>query len=371
MKSSSQTYLSNLDHLRAFAAFMVFIWHFTHYDTSCPNMQCQGLYHITTPFFTVLEQGYTGVALFMCISGYIFTLLAHGKRLSLPAFWLNRFLRLLPLVIFWGISESLVPLSLMIDGTAPWWPQLQALIPKILNPQGSCTIYIELQYYLALPLILWAVARYGVKTLAGMLLALVAYRAYVWSATGSVQPTAYWTIWGHADQFVVGTMAFHLEQAIKARHAAPARALKLLGLVGIAMVLTLYQYVQWRGGLYEYGQPSTDPIWILLPTIESLGYSLIIIAYLQLKLPGFFDRMLSAMGRWSYSIYLNHFQLLPFLVIFAYTRFGMGQGFYEKLTVATFLVFPLVVLFSAATYGIVEKPFLALRRNYLRAAPSK
>lgn len=366
MKSSSQTYLSNLDHLRAFAAFMVFIWHFTHYSTACPNMQCQGLYQINVPFFSVLEQGYTGVALFMCISGYIFTYLTHGKRLHIGKFWFNRLLRLLPLVIFWGITESLALIDQFMAATDNVIPLFISLIRRILNPQGSWTIYIELQYYLALPLILFGIRRFGVKMLGWVLLLLIANRAVEWFSSGSVQNTAYWTLWGHADQFIIGTAAFHLEQWIKQTQANPKRMLRRLGLLGLLMVLGLYQYIQFKGGLYIHGDhPSTDIVWVFLPTIEGIGYCLMIISYLQYQMPALIDRTLSSLGRWSYSIYLNHFQLLPFLVFLAYTRFGMGEGFYEKLAVATFIIFPLVALFSALTYALIEKPFLSLRKNYL------
>ncbi len=372
MRSSSQTYLSNLDHLRAFAAFMVFIWHFTHYSTACPNMQCQGLYHIYTPFFSLLEQGYSGVALFMCISGYIFTYLTHGKRIHIVKFWFNRILRLLPLVIFWGVSESLALIDQFMAAKENSMELFTQLVTKILHPQGSWTIYIELQYYLALPVILFGVRKYGAKVLLWFLIALIGHRFLQWYLTGSVQYLSYWTIWGHADQFILGAAAFHLEQWLKISRPDHTQILKRLGISGFAGIMLLYEYVQFQGGLYEYGDhPSTDFFWVVLPTIEAACYSLMIIAYLQLRIPKRLDQPLSALGRWSYSIYLNHFQLLPFLIIYANTRFLMGAGFYNKLAIATLIIFPLLTLFSAATYGLIEKPFLRLRKNYLLPEPQK
>lgn len=349
MQSTNHRYLSNLDHLRALAAFMVFIWHFTHFPLSCPQSQCESLYHVRLPFFSLLEQGYSGVALFMCISGYIFTYLAYGKHLHIGKFWLNRILRLFPLLLFCGLIETM-------DAPLSW---------RILNPQGAWTIYIELQYYLALPFILCAVRKFGPKILVFLLLALIANRALQWSLHGTVQELAYWTIWGHADQFLLGTMAFHLEQRLR-RGAHAKRLLTLLGIAGIAAVVALYQYLPFQPKLYAPdAEPSASAIWIFLPSIEGLGYSCLIIAYLQYRLPALLDRALSALGRWSYSIYLDHFQLVPFLYIFAVTRFHMTDDFYTRLAIATFLIFPLFLPFCALTYGLIEKPFLRLRKNYL------
>lgn len=367
MKSSSQTYLSNLDHLRAFAAFSVFIWHFIHFSPTCPNMLCEDLYKINTPFFSMLEQGYNGVALFMCISGYIFTYLTFGKKLHIVKFWLNRFLRLAPLVIFWGITESLAMIDNLITAEAFTFDDLMRVIKRVLQPQGSWTIYIELQYYLALPIILWGIKKFGPKSLLFILCALIAHRSQHWLSTGNVQSLSYWTIWGRADQFILGSFVFFIEQKLIRSNAKYRGYLLSLGTLGLIITMALYQYVVSIGGLHESGSlNSPNAFWIIAPTLDGIGYSLIIIGYLQLRIPRMLDSALSALGRWSYSIYLNHFQFVPFLYYIANTKLHMTEEFYSRLAVATFIIFPLLLPCCALSYKIIEKPFLSLRRNYLQ-----
>ncbi len=96
MKSTTGQHFLALDHVRAMAAFMVFTWHFTHSSNGYP-----------VPFdyvpllfpFALLDEGHTGVALFMTLSGYLFAKLLEGKQINFVAFVWNRFLRLVPLLL--------------------------------------------------------------------------------------------------------------------------------------------------------------------------------------------------------------------------------------------------------------------------------
>ena len=65
MKSSEGKYFAKLDHVRAFAAYLVFVWHFTHLTAQFPVPAAASPYFP----FALLEEGHTGVALFMTLSG--------------------------------------------------------------------------------------------------------------------------------------------------------------------------------------------------------------------------------------------------------------------------------------------------------------
>src|SRR5262245_27161362 len=96
MRSSSGAYYIGLDHLRALAAFLVFTWHFLH---------SAGLPYGSPPSFfplAILDEGHTGVALFMTLSGYLFAKLLDRKAIHYGWFLWNRLLRLGPL-LFLGI----------------------------------------------------------------------------------------------------------------------------------------------------------------------------------------------------------------------------------------------------------------------------
>ena len=91
MKSSSGAYFIALDHIRAVAVFFVFAWHFVH--VIVPFEYTPALFP-----FALLDEGHTGVALFMTLSGYLFAKLLEGKTIDYLSFLRNRALRLLPLL---------------------------------------------------------------------------------------------------------------------------------------------------------------------------------------------------------------------------------------------------------------------------------
>ncbi len=66
MKSCSGAHYIGLDHLRALAAFMVFTWHFTHSINGFAV--CYDFTPVLPPL-ALLDEGHTGVALFMTLSG--------------------------------------------------------------------------------------------------------------------------------------------------------------------------------------------------------------------------------------------------------------------------------------------------------------
>src|SRR5690349_10843220 len=96
MRGSSGTHFIALDHIRAVAAYLVFSWHFTHAETGYPVP-----FEYAPALFpaAILDEGHTGVALFMTLSGYLFAKLLDGKAIDYPAFIFNRVLRLLPLLL--------------------------------------------------------------------------------------------------------------------------------------------------------------------------------------------------------------------------------------------------------------------------------
>src|SRR5947209_615945 len=96
MKSSSGEHYIALDHIRALAAFFVFTWHFNHSSNGMPVAFASA--PAVFPL-ALLDEGHTGVALFMTLSGYLFAKLLWGKDINFAGFIWNRFIRLTPLLI--------------------------------------------------------------------------------------------------------------------------------------------------------------------------------------------------------------------------------------------------------------------------------
>ena len=90
MKSTSGAHYVALDHIRAVAALLVFVWPFTHSTNGYP-MLFEG-----PPFWgplVLFDEGHVGVALFMTLSGYLSAKLLDGKKVIYHLFLWNRFLR--------------------------------------------------------------------------------------------------------------------------------------------------------------------------------------------------------------------------------------------------------------------------------------
>jgi peptidoglycan/LPS O-acetylase OafA/YrhL len=353
MRSSSGAYLSNLDHLRAFAAFQVFVWHFVHTSASCSGICFSRDYTVGS----ILEEGHTGVALFMCISGYIFAKLTDGHQVRLGQFWLNRILRLLPLLLVWSFITvaSAAILGTISQDNLRWVLTPVGLARTILAP-GGWSIVVELQFYALFPFLLMVAGRFGNKWLIAIVLTALAARLAHWLATDSVQYLAYWTLAGRIDQLLIGYCAYYFAVGV------PRRRILILGVAASGILLASYGVFNQSGG---FNGTANHPIWIFMPLLEAVCYSAIIAAYSLIRVPKLADTALGSIGTWSYSIYLGHFFLVPPLFFLFATFSAMPDSFYGRLMVAL-LAFPIVIGVGAMTYKTIEEPFLRSRRNYLK-----
>jgi peptidoglycan/LPS O-acetylase OafA/YrhL len=356
MKSSTGAHYIALDHVRAVAAFLVFTWHFTHYTSGFP---VPFEYVPSVTLFALLDEGQTGVALFMTLSGYLFAKLLDGKSISYPAFLWNRMLRLLPLLT---IVVALVGVRDVLIGSREWADFLYTIFKGPIFPtlpNGGWSITVEFHYYLFLPILLWMTRRSSLLPLSVLALAII-IRMAVLQNTGEVQSVAYWTIFGRIDQFVLGMFFFQFRQHVSQRHV-------LAGLVAVGFT-TFYWYFDWLGGFTQYpSYPSPSPLWVVMPTIEGLAYGLLIAWYdcsFKHSVGGasaFFGRI----GEYSYSIYLLHF-FIVFRGARMVNEYIMDiSNFYVACLWAAAL-FLCMMPVGYLSFRYVEEPFLRLRKNYIK-----
>ena len=353
MRSTEGLYFSRLDHVRAVAAYLVFVWHFLHLTPHFP------VPYASDPIFpfALFDEGHTGVSLFMTLSGYLFTKLVGDHAIDFRCFLWSRAMRLGPLlvvcIVAWVVvgwlTSAPIPLSDIVGGVLfPTWPR------------GTWSITIELHFYLLFPLLLFLFRKQGPFVLLAVVAGAMLIRYDWWRSFGEAQHIAYWTIVGRIDQFVFG-MLFAL---IAVRRSV----LRIVTGMSLAAFLVLWTEFDRMGGFHNYtGAPSTSPLWIFIPTAEAITYGSLIAFYdgASFRMPGWLDRTLAKVGEWSYSIYLLHFFPAVFLRNLFWEYDGASNNFFIALIVANlaFLAFLPVARFS---YNNFEKRFLVYRRPYLR-----
>jgi len=335
-RTSSGQYWERLDHLRGIAAFMVFCWHFVHAQSVVPA---------SAPSLSpLLEEGHTGVALFMVLSGYLFAKIVGDQQIDFRRFIEARLLRLGPmLVLALGAAYALhpklwyeIPLGLV-------WPTWS---------NGCWSVAVELQFYALLPLLI-AGFRRTPKIAVALVLTAMAVRALTYIAQGEVYTAAYYSLLGRIDQFVLGILAWRLFQG----RALP----KPLIAVGFGAFLVALHLFDLAGG---ETRTRSEPLWIWWPTIEAVGYALLIAWYDggRWSLP----RPFAFVGKVSYSMYLIHFLVVGAMGRAAHRILGEPNVYSMLLLAAPAFAALLPAAWLAWRY--VETPPLALRRPYLRPA---
>lgn len=356
MRSSSGAHFIALDHVRAVAAFIVFVWHFTHAWNGypVPYEYAPALFP-----FSILDEGHTGVALFMTLSGYLFAKLLDGKSgIIYRAFIWNRALRLLPLLLVVIIT---VGITKLVNGESLSIYALSIaqgfLFPSL--PNGGWSITVEFHYYLILPLLLLMFKKSKLLPLL-IVFSAIALRTCLFFVNGEIQTLAYWTLIGRIDQFVLGMVVYSYRFFIANRHFI------------VLLTITVFMYIFWRfdlqGGFYKNpSYPSPSKFWIIIPTIEGVAYSIGIAWYDNSfsTSSSKFSKLIGRIGEYSYSIYLLHFFVVFYAARFVNERIMDISEFYLASLWAV-VFFALMIIPGYLSYRFIESPFLKLRKRYVK-----
>ena len=332
---------------------MVFVWHFSHGYDGAP------VPFSATPAASLLEEGHTGVALFMTLSGYLFAKLLNGREVSYRLFLWNRFVRLAPLLVL--VLGAVGVMELMGRGDMRGYG-LRVVSGIVLPtwPNGGWSLTCEAHFYVMLPVLLLIVRRRPLAIL-GVVATAMLVRTEIFLVSGNLRGVAYDTIVGRIDQFCLGILAFSMRDRMTGRHWMAAGIL--------AAFEALYWVFNVAGGYFE---TRYSPVWIVMPTLEGLAYSSLIAYYDTTYRPGGrgFSGFLGRVGSYSYSIYLLHFFFVFWLAAFVAKHVDISN-FYVAL-LWSIPAFALMIPIAHLSFRWVEGPFLRLRVRYIRdASPSE
>lgn len=360
MQSKNIDYIEKLDHLRFLAAFTVLEFH--------SEIWMRSIGGPAEPYpLPLFHQGYTGVALFMVISGFILTVITYEKQIDTPRFYLNRILRIYPLfvaVVALGYfsTPDPRPTSTGLDFLLALLP-ISNLYRLHYGAYGGAlfSVAIELQFYLLFPALLLFLRRYGVRYYIGIIAALIGARAVVYVLNGTVHHMAYYSIFGALDIFLIGALLGIAHKRMPPRQVSGWLVVGAFILVNLAIYLahSRVSFFHFDFNNVAKDGASRSVIWVLWPSVQGVMFAALVFAYLRSAFTVPFPAAFAYLGKISYSLYVWH--TIVFLVVVR-----LGWKFLPPHAMGLLVVLPLSVLIAHLSYRLIEQPFLELRTRYVK-----
>lgn len=351
--------LVGFDSIRGIAAFLVFIFHFWGLNL-VGDVKIGGV--DLTAFF---DSGHVGLDVFFVLSGFLIFRSVYKNGVGLRYF-LRRFLRIAPIYYFsiLVVVIFLVPGLLMTrDG---WWDILshffffQSFSAETyygINPV-LWSLSVEMIFYLFLPLFFLFTGRKMHRLILGMVaMALVSYwfRDWVmqfydgWDWQERVIYTENFV--GRLDQFAFGMLSSYLVIKFAKNKSFLLKILSIV--IGVAGVFGIYYGLNTFHTLSS-GFRDVYFLQMFLHSIIALSAAAIMFAlavtFKYVKAVVAF-KPLGWLGVISYSFYIWHF-------VVAEKVAPLEMGIYWKFL----LTFVLITALSTATYFLIEKPFLRMKK---------
>jgi peptidoglycan/LPS O-acetylase OafA/YrhL len=277
----------------------------------------------SNPVISVIEEGHSGVALFIVLSGFILSLGAVGKVIDFRKFLLARVLRIYPMfTVCLVVAACSSPTNLSAVITS--------LLPLNLGEGvgGAFTsmfwaVAIELQCYLVFPfLIAFSNARGSIFLFQVIVVALV-MRLLAVLVGASPSDLSYWTVVGRIDQFCLGMVAARWSVENEWSHLRDAWF----------MLAAAVAFVMLWGLNHVGGFPVVASWKVAWPTIEGAVWACFIVTYLTFgrTLPSWLSVPAARLGEISYSLYLMHFVVLNAVIRNGLYVHLIGNGYYDAL----------------------------------------
>lgn len=375
MESRNIAYIPPLTHLRAYAALLVVfthsipkIWQQIHYQSPLllENMKSQRLI-VHNPIEALLVEGHTGVGFFMVISGFILTMVAYGKNLAYFRYITNRLLRTYPLYLlllftgvysFAGKIDFLSFLQMVVCFANI--QSIQQIFELWVGFAMFWAISVEWQFYILFPFLMRILNRHKCFYLVGIIAAFIIMRGFAFFEGANPTYISYWTILGRMDQFLIGMiLAVIHARTVSEKRSTISMSCALI-FSSILILLSLFWF-HTQGGVFKVTW------WRLFwPTVEGGLWAFFIIGYIRLfpNPSGLYHKMMSGIGKMSYSIYLLHWLVIRFFVEHASISEIVTDHGLSAIIYTIIVIIPVTLILSMVTYTFIEKPFMDMRLRY-------
>jgi peptidoglycan/LPS O-acetylase OafA/YrhL len=332
--------------------------------------------------------GWTGVDLFFVLSGFLVGGLLFKEIRSRSSLDVGRFIIRRGFKIWPGFFIYLFFLGLYLINSHGFFRSIEMLFPYILQFQNyfitlsiaehTWSLAVEEHFYLFLPLLLYLIItrmkRGGGRVTSMPLVPIVAISLIIFCTLAryltfiSIGKDAWWVVWYpthlRMDSLFFGVLIayLHYYQNDFIKKITQHRLLILLG--GVALISPM-MVVDWQDSLF---------VFTIGFTMLYLGYGCILLAVVDTSTTsGWYNnafksilaRTIGFIGYFSYSIYLWHYDVAPFVVhnLFKFSAFrGMPQSIVWLISFVCFIFSSIIV--GVVMGVIVERPALALRDRF-------
>jgi len=358
--------LYGLDHLRALAIILVFLYH---YGRLFPHPEWTN---------TISTFGWAGVDLFFVLSGYLiasqlFKTIARQQRISLKDFFIKRTFRILPAYFVVLAIYFLIPAAREREALAPLWKYLTFTqnIGLDVSTKGTFShawsLCIEEQFYLFLPLILIALVNLRViKKGHWLLFALFAFGFFIrWFLFDHFVASTkdedwvtwskwiYYPTWSRLDGLLIGVSIAALLQF------KPVLSKKILGYGNWLIMGSFILFA--IGYFFCAGETSFAASVFGFPLVDA-GFGCMVLCALSTKsyLYTYQSKTTSKIAALSYGIYLIH-KIVIHLTQALFTKIKIEGNSNIMFVVCIATVFIVSILLNE----MIEKPVLSLRSKIL------
>jgi peptidoglycan/LPS O-acetylase OafA/YrhL len=276
----------------------------------------------------------------------------------------NRFLRIFPvfLVIFFiAISlgrEKFQPQ----DALYLFFSNLgQAPTSNTFLTGAAWTISIEFTFYLVFPFLAYFTRQYGSNYLLRLIALVLIFKVAAYTVSEYPVKLYYSTILGRFDQFLIGMLA-----AFGAHKYAPGLT-RWAGKLMIPVALLVWGGLAWQARYASFFlENPRQPLWLGWGTVEAILWALFITCYVSTSwhYPAVIERVLRWGGAVSYSLYLMHGMVI--YSVHYYLNFWEAGKPQWRLYVYVLLIAALAWGLASLSYVTIERPFLLLRKRYLK-----
>jgi peptidoglycan/LPS O-acetylase OafA/YrhL len=346
--TSSNRFIPEIDGLRFVAIAAVVFYHINGYVAQNCALGITSSHDLLARF---CAQGNFGVMLFFAISGFVVSLpfarsyLAQDHRVILKDYYLRRITRIEPPYLICLLVHFVL---LVTVKHIPW----QYLLPHL----GASAIYlhyfiygkpsticfvawsleIEIQYYILAPLLAKV---FAIKSKPFRRFTLVLCILTLAAVSSVSRPEL--TLPHYLHYFITG---FLLADIFVLDWSTPSKVKYLWDTIGLTAWIVLGAI------LLNYWYVSLIAPWCIL-----LAYAAAFRGHIMNAI--FSQSILVTIGGMCYTIYLYHMLIVSALGRFT-TLLGWGSTYFQVLVIQLAILFPAIVIVSAAIFVVAERPFM-------------